>query len=169
MSIRDVVTSALAAGALAVLLAPMAGAAPNDRGDADGDGMSNHAEFNFGTNPDMADSDRDGTNDPDEVFKFRTDPNNPNTDGDGESDTFEIASGTDPLVSNLIPKPPKQIGPKQPPPPEQRPDGDGDGLFDDDETNVYRTDPDDPDTDNDGVDDGEEVFNETDPRNFFSK
>jgi hypothetical protein len=151
---KTAMTAALAVGALAVVLAPMAGAAPNDRGDADGDGMSNHAEFNFGTNPDMADSDRDGTNDPDEVFKHRTDPNSPNTDGDGESDTFEIATGTDPLVSNLTPNPP---------PPEQRPDRDGDGLFDDDETDVYGTDPDNSDTDNDDVDDGKEVWIGTDP------
>ena len=45
----------------------------------------------------------------------------------------------------------------------QRPDGDGDGLFDDDEADVYFTDPLEPDTDGDGTDDGEEVFNGTDP------
>ena len=153
---KTAVTAALAAGAL-VVLAPMAGAAPNDRGDADGDGMSNHAEFNFGTNPDRADSDWDGTNDPDEVFKYRTDPNNPNTDGDGESDTFEIAIGTDPLVNNNAPPPPP------PAPEQQRPDRDGDGLFDDDETDVYGTDPDNSDTDGDDVDDGKEVWIGTDP------
>lgn len=37
-------------------------------------------------------------------------------------------------------------------------DSDGDGLTDWEETNVYGTDPHDPDTDDDGVDDGEEVF-----------
>jgi len=36
-------------------------------------------------------------------------------------------------------------------------DSDGDGLSDDDEVNVYGTDPMDPDTDNDGLSDGEEV------------
>lgn len=44
-----------------------------------------------------------------------------------------------------------------------RPDRDNDGLYDDDETDVYGTDPDDPDTDGDGSDDGLEVFNGTDP------
>ena len=45
----------------------------------------------------------------------------------------------------------------------QRPDRDGDGLYDDDETDVYGTDPDNPDTDGDGIDDGQEVFDGTDP------
>jgi hypothetical protein len=44
-----------------------------------------------------------------------------------------------------------------------RSDRDGDGLFDSDETNVYGTDPDNPDTDGDGIDDGQEVFDGTDP------
>jgi hypothetical protein len=41
----------------------------------------------------------------------------------------------------------------------QRSDRDGDGLFDDDETNVYRTNPDLFDTDRDGTGDGEEIWN----------
>jgi hypothetical protein len=41
----------------------------------------------------------------------------------------------------------------------QRPDSDNDGLYDDDETNVYGTRPDVSDTDGDGVDDGEEIYN----------
>jgi hypothetical protein len=45
----------------------------------------------------------------------------------------------------------------------ERPDSDGDGLYDDDETDVYGTDPDNPDTDGDNVDDGQEVFDGTDP------
>jgi hypothetical protein len=44
-----------------------------------------------------------------------------------------------------------------------QPDRDGDGLFDDDETGVYGTDPDNPDSDGDGVDDGQEVYDGTDP------
>ena len=38
-----------------------------------------------------------------------------------------------------------------------------DGLFDDDETNVYNTNPDKADTDGDGPDDDQEVFDGTDP------
>lgn len=42
-------------------------------------------------------------------------------------------------------------------------DIDGDGLSDSDEVDVYGTDPNNPDTDNGGVDDGTEVTNGTDP------
>jgi Stigma-specific protein, Stig1 len=42
---------------------------------------------------------------------------------------------------------------------QQRPDRDGDGLFDDDEVEVYGTNPDNPDTDGDGTGDGEEIYN----------
>src|SRR5215207_6765485 len=41
----------------------------------------------------------------------------------------------------------------------QRPDRDGDGLYDDDEVEVYGTNPDVFDTDGDGVGDGEEIYN----------
>jgi Bacterial TSP3 repeat len=47
--------------------------------------------------------------------------------------------------------------------PLQRTDSDGDGLFDEDETGVYNTDPSTSDTDGDGASDGEEVFYGTDP------
>lgn len=47
--------------------------------------------------------------------------------------------------------------------PIERSDGDQDGLFDDDKANVYNTDPNNPDTDGDGAEDGEEVFYEIDP------
>ena len=46
---------------------------------------------------------------------------------------------------------------------DDRPDNDGDGLYDDDETTIYGTDAGVFDTDGDGVGDGEEVYNGTDP------
>jgi hypothetical protein len=53
---------------------------------------------------------------------------------------------------------------EQPAPVPGRPnDRDSDGLFDADETNVYGTNPDKADTDGDGPDDGQEVFDGTDP------
>ncbi|CAN0458678.1 unnamed protein product, partial [Phaeothamnion confervicola] len=42
-------------------------------------------------------------------------------------------------------------------------DSDNDGLLDADETDVYQTDPHKADTDADGVDDGQEVYDGTDP------
>ncbi|HUT54477.1 MAG TPA: MopE-related protein [bacterium] len=48
-------------------------------------------------------------------------------------------------------------------------DTDGDGLSDDDETNIYGTDPDNPDTDGDGLSDGDEVTTHfTDPLSWDS-
>ncbi len=44
-------------------------------------------------------------------------------------------------------------------------DTDGDGLPDEDEVNIYNTNPNKPDTDGDGINDGDEVANDLDPRN----
>jgi hypothetical protein len=67
------------------------------------------------------------------------------------------------------PAPPKAAEPDPAVPQQQgqRPDTDGDGLFDDDETDVYSTNPNTADTDGDGRNDGQEVFEETDPNNRF--
>jgi len=46
-----------------------------ERGDFDGDGLSNREEFILGTNPANADSDSDGISDRDEVRSFGTNPN----------------------------------------------------------------------------------------------
>lgn len=45
----------------------------------------------------------------------------------------------------------------------ESPDIDGDGILNEDETNIYGTDPTNPDTDGDGIDDGIEINNGTDP------
>ena len=97
-----------------------------------------------------ADSDDDGLTDDDEVNIHLTDPNNPDTDGDGINDGAEIATGSDPLDPND----PVGSGPL---------DSDGDGLSDDDENNTHGTDPNNPDTDGDLIDDGTEVLNGTNP------
>lgn len=75
-----------------------------------------------GTDPNSADVDEDGLNDPQEVFVYHSDPyradtdgdrlndgrevtigtdvNNPDTDGDGMEDAWEVLNGTDPLVDD---------------------------------------------------------------------
>ncbi len=56
--------------------------------------------------------------------------------------------------------------PVTPPPAPVAKDTDGDGLLDEDETTIYKTDPNNPDTDGDGLKDGDEVkVYKTDPLN----
>jgi hypothetical protein len=50
----------------------------------------------------------------------------------------------------------------------QRPDSDQDGLYDDDEVNIYGTKPDVYDTDGDGVGDGEEIYNRDQGLNTYN-
>ena len=116
----------------------------------------------------LTDSDGDGT--PDVYEKMvGTNPNDPNSyaidvDEDGAPDFYELDKGTDPDDPKSRPPDPVEdpttggggAG-------GQRPDTDGDGLFDDDETDVYGTNPKVPDTDGDGGDDGQEVYENTDP------
>jgi hypothetical protein len=51
----------------------------------------------------------------------------------------------------------------EPPAPGRPDDRDSDGLYDSDETDVYVTNPDVADTDGDGPDDGQEVYDGTNP------
>ncbi|MCB9546386.1 MAG: hypothetical protein H6706_11085 [Myxococcales bacterium] len=134
--------------------------------DTDSDGLPDGVEVNGSnpTDPNDFDSDNDGlpdgTEDANHDGNFdegtETDPNNPDTDGGGESDGSEVEGGRNPIDD---------------PSDDVRQDRDGDGI--DDLTEVRTgTDPDNPDTDGDGLGDGEEDRNfngmvdpgETDPR-----
>ncbi|MBV0925612.1 hypothetical protein KTS45_15510 [Halomicroarcula limicola] len=112
-------------------------------GDADGDGLANQRELEYGADIRTSDTDGDGLSDGAEVNNYGTSPTDPNSDGDTLSDGVEVNEfETNPTEA----------------------DTDGDGLTDGKEVTTYNTDPTAADTDNDGLDDGEEVNQyETDP------
>ncbi len=98
--------------------------------DADGDGLTNYMEYVFGFNPTLLDSDGDGINDRDELASV-------DTDSDNMPDDYEIYYGLDPFFA------------------------DGDLDLDNDGLSNYEEYlqgllPNDPDTDNDGLLDGED-------------
>jgi hypothetical protein len=104
--------------------------------DSDGDGLSNLAEYELGTNPNEQDSDGDGINDGEDPDPVNTDPND--VDGDGMSNDFENQYGLNPYDDS-----------------DAALDSDTDGL-----TNLQEfqqgTNPTDPDTDGDGIRDSED-------------
>ncbi|WP_421346743.1 inverse autotransporter beta domain-containing protein, partial [Aeromonas veronii] len=153
---------------------------PNDPvadpdGDIDGDGLTNGQESQLGTDPENKDTDGDGIDDKTEVdngsnpldpndpvadpdgdldgdgltngqeSQLGTDPENKDTDGDGIDDKTEVDNGSNPLDPND---------------PVADPDGDidGDGLTNGQESQLG-TDPENKDTDGDGIDDKTEVDN----------
>ena len=143
--------------------------------DTDGDGITDSQETTDGTDPNddcdsiggtplaTSDCDNDGLTNGEET-SIGTDPNNPDTDGDGINDGEEIDDSTDPLddCDNIGGFP---LGDS---------DCDNDGLTNDEETNgTYETnnvdlsglitDPNNPDTDGDGILDGQEVADGTNP------
>lgn len=94
------------------------------------------------------DSDNDGVPDKDEVEIYHTDPLNPDTDGDGYNDWLELNSGYSPHNTKKVKL--------------EDNDNDNDELSDRMELN-FKTDLTNPDTDNDGYKDGEEINNGYDP------
>jgi hypothetical protein len=110
--------------------------------DTDGDGLTDLAEGQLGTDPNLADTDSDGIDDGEEVNVYGSDPTLVDSDADGLDDGDEVNThGTDPA----------------------RADTDHDGLDDADEINVHGTDPTDADSDDDGYVDGYEIQQGTDP------
>ncbi|MFT5429741.1 MAG: Cys-rich repeat protein [Myxococcota bacterium] len=141
--------------------------------DTDGDGLNDGVEKAGPTSALDADSDDDGINDGDEVNGTGpladwapTDPTLFDTDDDGLGDGLEV-NVTAPLPGGFSdgPNPVAFAGTLTPFQGDQdtdsatdpnNPDSDGDGLSDTLE-NAIGTDPNDPDTDNDGIDDGKEI------------
>jgi hypothetical protein len=165
----------------ALLVGTSLGMAPNAAAaDPDQDALHNEEEFALGTDPNRYDTDGDGLYDGLEVEVMFTNPLVMDSDGDGVNDGAE-APYFNPLIADTDgdgildgqecifcaggpgnPDPAPAPAPVDPAP-AGRPDRDGDGLYDDDETGVYGTNPDAFDTDGDGSGDGEEVYYGTDP------
>ncbi len=142
--------------------------------DTDGDGLTDAAEINtHATNPTLTDSDGDTLSDSDELA-LSTNPLNPDTDGDGLTDGFEHLFSTpsmplDPTLTdsntNGIPDAQEdydadgastleeQTAESNP----KNPDTDADGLTDGQELHTCHTSPLLPDSDADGLSDSDEV------------
>ena len=105
--------------------------------DRDSDFLSNVLEFQFGTNPNLNDTDSDGLFDGDEVLSYFTDPLDSDTDKDELNDGLEILVYlSNPLVN----------------------DTDSDSLLDGIEVNFYNSSPTNNDTDADKMPDGWEAL-----------
>lgn len=68
--------------------------------DLDLDGLTNKQEKEYGTNPELYDTDMDGLDDYYEIFTSKTDPLKADSDGDGLNDFDEIELGLDPLKAD---------------------------------------------------------------------
>lgn len=107
-------------------------------GDSDGDGISDEDETAIhGTDPQNPDSDADGLTDGEEINEYNTNPLNADSDADLMPDGYEVQNNLNPLVDDASL------------------DGDEDGLSNLAEYQMG-TDPNDSDTDNDGLLDGED-------------
>ncbi|MEW6990746.1 putative Ig domain-containing protein [Colwelliaceae bacterium 6441] len=103
--------------------------------DNDKDGLTNEDEVIYGTDVDNPDTDSDTLNDGDEVHTYQTDPLYGDSDHDGMPDGYEVTHQLEPLVND------------------SKGDKDADSLNNLDEM-LAETDPNNPDTDGDGVFDG---------------
>lgn len=141
--------------------------------DSDGDGLTNVQEAALGTDPNDKDTDDDGLSDGQEVNTYGTDPRKADTDGGGMSDGDEVEQGKNPLNSSddsFTPTADDSDGDGLSNAREavlgtdpNDKDTDNDGLTDYQEDKIYNTDPLDGDTDGDGYNDGDEVASGTDP------
>ncbi|MCA9772613.1 MAG: hypothetical protein KC466_09420 [Myxococcales bacterium] len=72
-------------------------------GDFDADGLTNCVDVLAGADPRLADTDRDGLSDAEEVNTTHTDPANGDSDHDGFGDKDELDAGSNPRNVNSVP------------------------------------------------------------------
>ncbi len=111
--------------------------------DTDGDGLSDRLEDFYDTNPLLIDTDGDGLNDGSEIVRG-TDPKLIDSDSDGLADGNEVARGTDPLVKDTDGDgrlDGAEVDAATDPLKFDEPDADGDGVSDEDESEILLTDP----------------------------
>jgi hypothetical protein len=131
--------------------------------DTDGDGLTDRAEYQAGSDPNHADTDNDGLTDADEVWQYGTDPAAIDTDRDGMSDAYEAhAAGLSPTRRDDPDADPDNDGLTNAVEMARgtsplNPDSDNDGIGDGIECNTRHTDPLDRDTDHDGIPDASET------------
>ena len=137
---------------------PLAEAALNAGSvDTDADMLPDFFEVRYGLDPNVPDFDGDGITDGYELIKLGTDAALLDSDFDGINDGLELSLGLDPLVAdNPDVNAPLMV------PDDLLVDTDGDGLTDWGET-LAGTIADEPDSDDDGVLDGDELMRATDP------
>ncbi len=153
------------------------GGSPVDDDD-DGDGVVDYLEVILGLDPNSADTDSDGIADGTEMYEIRSSPFDNDTDGDFLLDGDEMVIGSSPIMKDTdgegiadpdeattdptIPDTDKDLIPDREEEGAVR-DSDGDGIPDSIErASQYSdgpTDPHDPDTDDDGLLDGQEDAN----------
>ena len=121
--------------------------------DIDGDGLTNAEEQAAGTDPTSADSDGDGITDATEEA-IGSDPNSWDSDGDGKADGEELLDEE----SSITQAEEVVIDTTKLEKAVEYTDSDGDGISDLKEMELG-TDPNDADSDNDGLTDGDEVLN----------
>ena len=134
--------------------------------DSDGDGLTDGQETHlYGTNPEAADQDNDGLNDAEEVA-LKTAYDSADTDQDTFEDGHEYTTGTNPLDTDEYPVTAgmSPIGVCA----DTTNDSDNDGLTDAEETHLFSTNPNQADSDQDGILDGMEIALGTNPNDADS-
>ena len=121
--------------------------------DSDKDGLIDYLEAYYGSDPLIADTDNDGLTDYLEVYYLSYDPRNVDTDNNGINDDSEDAD-----KDGLSNQEEQNLGTNP-----AYYDTDHDTVSDYDELYIYHTDPLKADTDGDGVEDGIEIANKSDP------